>query len=104
MGKQDKAKHIATMYLEDLGNLIKDTIDPYFGFSRYAESLGRSANSFDELYAALNAPVTYIDVILLNILDSAPETAINHILFRCDPEEKDISKGARGPYGLKEYG
>jgi hypothetical protein len=70
MGKQDKAKHIATMYLEDLGNLIKDTIDPYFGFSRYAESLGRSANSFDELYAALNAPVTYIDVILLNILDS----------------------------------
>ena len=70
MGKQDKAKHIATMYLEDLGNLIKDTIDPYFGFSRYAESLGRSANSFDELYAALNAPVTYIDVILLDILES----------------------------------
>jgi len=70
MGKQDKAKHIATMYLEDLGNLIKDTIDPYFGFSRYAESLGRSANSFDELYAALNAPVTYIDIILLDILES----------------------------------
>ena len=69
MGKQDKAKHIATMYLEDLGNLIKDTIDPYFGFSRYAESLGRSANSFDELYAALHAPLTYIDVILLDILD-----------------------------------
>ncbi len=70
MGKQDKAKHIATMYLEDLGNLIKDTIDPYFGFSRYAENLGRSANSFDELYAALNVPVTYIDVILLDILES----------------------------------
>ena len=69
MGKQDKAKHIATMYLEDLGNLIKDTIDPYFGFSRYAESLGRSANSFDELYAALNAPATYIDTILLQIVE-----------------------------------
>jgi len=69
MGKQDKAKHIATMYLEDLGNLIKETIDPYFGFSRYAESLGRSANTFDELYAALNAPVTYLDTILLDILE-----------------------------------
>jgi hypothetical protein len=69
MGKQDKAKHIATMYLEDLGNLIKETIDPHFGFSRYAESLGRSANTFDELYAALNAPVTYLDAILLNILE-----------------------------------
>ena len=69
MGKQDKAKHIATMYLEDLGNLIKETIDPHFGFSRYAESLGRSANTFDELYAALNAPVTYLDMILLEILE-----------------------------------
>ena len=57
------------MYLEDLGNLIKETIDPYFGFSRYAESLGRSANSFDELYAALNAPVTFLDIILLDILE-----------------------------------
>lgn len=69
MGKQDKAKHIATMYLEDLGNLIKATIDPYFGFSRYAESLGRSANSFDELYEALNAPATYLDKILLDLFE-----------------------------------
>jgi hypothetical protein len=69
MGKQDKAKHIATMYLEDLGNLIKATIDPYFGFSRYAESLGRSANSFDELYEALNAPLTYLDTILLDLFE-----------------------------------
>ena len=70
MGKQDKAKHIATMYLEDLGNLIKATIDPYFGFSRYAESLGRSANSFDELYEALNAPLTYLDKILLDLFEA----------------------------------
>ena len=69
MGKQDKAKHIATMYLEDLGNLIKETIDPYFGFSRYAESLGRSANSFDELYAVLNTPPTFLDIILLDIFE-----------------------------------
>jgi hypothetical protein len=69
MGKQDKAKHIATMYLEDLGNLIKETIDPYFGFSRYAESLGRSANSFDELYTALNSPPTFLDIILLDIFE-----------------------------------
>ncbi len=69
MGKQDKAKHIATMYLEDLGNLIKETIDPYFGFSRYAESLGRSANSFDELYTALHTPPTFLDAILLDIFE-----------------------------------
>lgn len=68
MGTQDKAKHIATMYLEDLSDLIKETVDEHFGFSRYAERLGRSANSFDELYSTLQQPYTYIDKILLDIL------------------------------------
>ncbi len=67
MGKQDRAKHIATMYLEDLGDLIKETVDEHFGFSRYAESLGRSASSFDELYHALQLPYTYLDELLINI-------------------------------------
>jgi hypothetical protein len=69
MGKLDMAKHIATMYLEDLSDLIKENIDEHFGFSRYAESLGRSANSFDELYNALQKPFTYLDEILIKILD-----------------------------------
>ncbi len=68
MGTQDKAKHIATMYLEDLSDLIKETVDEHFGFSRYAERLGRSANSFDELYATLQQPYTYLDNILISIL------------------------------------
>jgi len=67
MGKQDRAKHIATMYLEDLSDLIQETVDTHFGFSRYAESLGRSANSFDELYNALKLPFTYLDEILIKI-------------------------------------
>ena len=69
MGKIDMAKHIATMYLEDLSDLIKENIDEHFGFSRYAESLGRSANNFDELYFALQQPFTYLDEILIKILD-----------------------------------
>ena len=68
MGTQDKAKHLATLYLEDISDLIVECIDPHFGFSRYAERLGRSANSFDELYAALQQPYTYIDELLLDIL------------------------------------
>jgi hypothetical protein len=68
MGKQDKAKHLATMYLEDLSDLITECVDPHFGFSRYAERLGRSANSFDELYAALQQEYTYIDRLLIDLL------------------------------------
>ena len=69
MGVQDKAKHIATLYLEDLSDLIKECVDEHFGFSRYAERLGRSASSFDELYAALQQLPTFIDQILLELVN-----------------------------------
>ncbi|MEP5338519.1 MAG: B12-binding domain-containing radical SAM protein [Algibacter sp.] len=69
MGLQDKAKHLATLYLEDLSDFIIECIDSNFGFSRYAERLGLSANSFDELYTNLQEEITYIDNISLNILE-----------------------------------
>jgi hypothetical protein len=68
MGMQDKAKHLATLYLEDLSDFIVECVDENFGFSRYAERLGRSANSFDELHQALQKQLTYIDEIALQIL------------------------------------
>ncbi|HLO37225.1 MAG TPA: hypothetical protein VK173_01910, partial [Lacibacter sp.] len=68
MGLQDKAKHIATLYLEDLADLIKECVDEHFGFSRYAERLGRSANSFDELYAELHKSLTLVDELLIERL------------------------------------
>ena len=68
LGSQDKAKHLATLFLEDLSDLIQECVDPHFGFSRYAERLGRSANSFDELYGALSAQYTYIDMLLIDSL------------------------------------
>lgn len=69
MGTQDMAKFFATMYLEDLSDLIKECADPHFGFSRYAEQLGRSANSFDELYIELGKDLTYVDRLTVRLLD-----------------------------------
>lgn len=74
MGTQDKAKHLATLYLEDISDFIVECVDANFGFSRYAERLGRSANSFDELYEALQQEPTYIDTVLLSILQERIET------------------------------
>lgn len=68
MGLQDKAKHLATLYLEDLSDFIVENLDPDFGFSRYAERIGQSAHSFDALYEKLNAPPTFIDAFTLEIL------------------------------------
>lgn len=69
MGIQDKAKHLATLYLEDLSDFIIECVDANFGFSRYAERLGLSANSFDDLYAELNQEERFIDKITLKILE-----------------------------------
>lgn len=68
MGLQDKAKHLATLYLEDLSDYIVEHTDADFGFSRYAERLGKSANSFDELYAKISGDTTFIDGVTLKIL------------------------------------
>jgi Radical SAM superfamily len=74
MGTQDKAKHLATLYLEDISDFIVECIDSNFGFSRYAERLGRSANSFDDLYFALNQEFSYVDQIALKLLQHKIET------------------------------
>ncbi|WP_226064745.1 B12-binding domain-containing radical SAM protein [Kaistella polysaccharea] len=68
MGLQDKAKHLATLYLEDISDYIVENIDADFGFSRYAERIGQSANSFDELYSKLKAPQTFTDEFTLKLL------------------------------------
>jgi radical SAM superfamily enzyme YgiQ (UPF0313 family) len=74
MGNQDKAKHLATLFLEDISDLIIETVDENFGFSRYAERLGMSAASFDELYQVLQNDQTYIDDILISILKERIDT------------------------------
>jgi Radical SAM superfamily len=69
MGIHDKARHFATLYLEDLGDLIKEAVDPHFGFSRYAERLGSTASSFDEMEQELKAPDSFIATVLKTVLE-----------------------------------
>ncbi len=69
MGIRDQARHIATLYLEDISDFIVEMVDPNFGFSRYAERLGMAASSFDELYAELNQPSSFISKLMLSIFE-----------------------------------
>jgi hypothetical protein len=69
MAVQDKARFYATLYLEDLGDFIQQNIDPGFGFSRYQEKISLAASSFDELDFALDHEPTYLDKIMLQLLD-----------------------------------
>lgn len=67
LGTQDKARHIATLYLNDLADVIKGAVDARFEFVRYAESLASSQPTFEPLAAALAAPTTLIDELLIEL-------------------------------------
>ncbi|MFK7758135.1 MAG: radical SAM protein, partial [Flavobacteriales bacterium] len=68
MGIRDQARHIATLYLEDLSDFLVELVDPHFGFSRYAERLGMSASTFDELHSELQLAPSFITEMMLEIL------------------------------------
>lgn len=69
MGTHDKARHLATLYLEDLGDLIQKAVDEHFGFSRYAERLGRTATHFEPIEKALQTPNSFVTNTLLECLE-----------------------------------
>ncbi|MCV2362411.1 radical SAM protein [Paucibacter sp. DJ1R-11] len=61
LGLQDRARHLATLYLNDLADVLRDAVDPRFEFVRYAESLATSQPTFEPLAEALAAPLNLVD-------------------------------------------
>ncbi len=61
LGAHDRARHLATLYLDDIADVLRDAVDERFGFVRYAEDLARSQPGFDPLADALAAPPNLID-------------------------------------------
>ncbi len=102
MGLQDKAKHLATLYLEDLSDYIVENVDSDFGFSRYAERLGKSANSFDELYSKLNSAQTFIDDFTLKILHEKLESVQPKLVCFSIPFPGNLYSAFRSAKFIKE--
>ncbi len=60
LGVQDRARHLATLYLNDIADVLREAVDARFEFVRYAESLAQSQASFDPLAEALAAPLNLV--------------------------------------------
>ncbi|MBC7446890.1 MAG: radical SAM protein [Hymenobacteraceae bacterium] len=65
MGITDQARHLATLYLEDLADLVRETVGPQFGLARYHERIALTATSFDPLHQELGRAPNLIDELLL---------------------------------------
>jgi radical SAM superfamily enzyme YgiQ (UPF0313 family) len=75
LGVQDRARHFATLYLNDVADVLRDAVDPRFEFVRYGESLAQSQPTFEPLAEALAAPLNLID---RTLRDLALEAVARH--------------------------
>ncbi len=73
LGVQDRARHFATLYLNDIADVIRDAVDDRFEFVRYGERLAASQASFDALADALAAPPNLLDRTLQALAMAAVE-------------------------------
>ena len=73
LGSQDRARHLATLYLNDLSDVLRDAVDDRFEFVRYAESLASSQPTFTPLADALQAKPTLMDLHLQELASKAIE-------------------------------
>src|SRR5574343_792116 len=108
LGTHDRARHYATLYLNDLADVICDAVDPRFEFVRYAESLAASQPSFEPLAQALAVAPTLVDAYLDQltveaiererpdlVLLSVPFPGSVYAAFRIAQTIKRIAPGAR---------
>lgn len=67
-GTTDKAQHLATLFIEDIADHIRDHVDPHFDLVRYAEYLSNDAPTFDPLYSELQQQPSPVDRLMLKLL------------------------------------
>ncbi len=68
LGVLDKAKHFATLFIEELGDFIHANVDEFFSFTRYATQIATSASSFNEIEEYLQYEPSLIEIELLHLL------------------------------------
>jgi radical SAM superfamily enzyme YgiQ (UPF0313 family) len=75
LGVEDRARHLASLFVDDVADALRDGVDARFELSRYGERLAASAPTFDPLRDALEGKATLVDTILDEI---AGELAAEH--------------------------
>jgi hypothetical protein len=67
LGSSDRARHLATLYLNDLSDVLQGAVDGRFEFVRYAEQLAAAQPSFEPLAQALAQAPNLVDQTLAEL-------------------------------------
>ena len=95
-GVQEKARHIATLFLEDLCSFIQETTSPNFELIRYAEKLSLYSPTFDHLLEELQAPADPVMAIMESLLLMKIEQANPSIIGFTVPFPGNLLAALRG--------
>jgi radical SAM superfamily enzyme YgiQ (UPF0313 family) len=103
LGVQDRARHFATLYLDDVADVLREAVDPRFEFVRYAESLAQSQASFDPLARALAAPSNLIDNTLRELTLAAVARHAPNIVLVSTPFPGNVYGAFRIAQAIKAH-
>lgn len=99
LGTVDAARHMATLYLADLADLVASCIDEGFALSRYQAHLATSAYSFDPIWNRLQE-TTLID----SYLDQLGESLDTEVVGLSVPFPGNLYGALRLGKALRERG
>ena len=103
LGVQDRARHLATLFLNDLADVLRDAVDDRFEFVRYGESLASSQASFEPLAKALAAPKTFIDQVLHDLTLDTFDTHQPHMVLLSVPFPGTVYGALRMAQSIKQH-
>ena len=103
LGVQDRARHFATLYLNDVADVLREAVDPRFEFVRYGESLAQSQASFSPLALALAAPENLIDSTLRELTLAATTRHAPNVVLLSVPFPGNVYGAFRIAQAIKAH-
>ncbi len=103
LGVQDRARHLATLYLNDVSDVLREAVDARFEFVRYAESLAQSQASFEPMARALAAPPTLVDSTLQNLTKIAVDRSKPNLVLISVPFPGSVYAAFRIAQSIKAH-
>ncbi len=103
VGIVNHAKYLCTLFLEDIGDVISNTIDPDFAFSRYAESIARDAHDFDEIEESLNLGYSFTADVCIDSLQKHLDTHQPKVVCISVPFPGNLLMGLQCAKYIKEH-
>ncbi len=101
LGVQDRARHLATLFLNDLADVLREAVDARFEFVRYAESLARSQPTFEPLARALAAAPSLVDQTLEKLTLQAVDRSNPQIVLLSVPFPGSVYAAFRMAQSIK---